>query len=52
MIKLIDLILEKIGWIGDKYTSDGLEINIHQGKNIKSFQEIKEIFCEENSRGR
>lgn len=30
MINLRDLILDKLGWIRDKYASDGLEINIHE----------------------
>lgn len=43
MIKLLDVILDKL---------DGLEINIHQRKNIKYLQEIKETFYEENPYGR
>lgn len=43
MIKLLDVILDKL---------DGLEINIHQRKNIKYLQEIKETFYEENPCGR
>jgi len=30
------VILDNIEWIGDKYRSDGLDINIHQEKH-KSF---------------
>ena len=52
MIKLLDVILDKLGWIGGKSPSDGLEINIHQGKNIKALREIKESFYEEKSHGR
>ena len=41
MIRLLVMILDKIGWMGDKDTWD-----------IKAFQEIKESFYEEKSRGR
>ena len=41
MIKLLDVILDKIRWIGDKYPS-----------NIKSLQEIKASFYEETPHGR
>ena len=42
MIKLLDVILDKHGWIGDKTIK----------KNIKSLQEIKASFYEEKPRGR
>ena len=41
MMKLLDVILDKLGWMGDKYPS-----------NIKALQEIKARFYEEKPRGR
>lgn len=52
MIKLLYVILDKLEWIGNKYPSDRLEINIHQGKNIKAFGEIKASFYKEKPRRR
>ena len=41
MINLLDVILDKIGWMGDKDPS-----------NIKDFWEIKETFYDEKFHGR